>query len=239
MITKLLTTLSILSLLIGCGNSKEVSPTPSSTTIVKDQASMVQTEERPGTILYVNSYKAQKLGNTKGEFVFLTQEGENRNGEWEYNVTEISGFEYEPGYFYKIKVAAVVKEGKPQLELIQQYTKERDASYFKLHNIWTLTHLNEKAIEVTDKRPVLEIFLNNMKIGGRVCNEVFGKITSYSENQITFGQIGRTKMMCDELALEDDYISGLDATRTFKVHEGVLILFDENSKEVLRLKRVD
>lgn len=231
MITRIFSAFGFALLLMGCGNTKK---TTAPVDAQKDK------KEVPGTNLIVNSFQAQKPGDAENTIVFLTQQGDEISKDWEYIHQEILGFEYEPGYIYKIKVTPVMEEGKPKLKLVEQYSKERDQNYFLLHNIWVLTELHGEAIEITDKRPSLQFYLNSMKVSGNgTCNQVFTHIEKYTSEELQFGAIGGTKMMCDQLKLEREFMTQLEATQFYTVSDSYLVLLSAEKKEILRFKRVD
>ncbi len=236
-----ITTLSFLSfLLFSCGTRKNEQTTEVEPAIETATDKGEEEKEPEGTVLIVNSYQGERQGDPERKLYLLTQEGNKSNGQWEYNYTAIEGFDYEPGYVYKIRVVSVMDQGMPQPKLVEQYSKEIDKNYFRLHNIWALTHLDGKEIEVVDKRPNLEINLTSMKVSGSgTCNQLFGKVEMYTAAELVFGPMGSTKKMCDQLTLEKAFLSGLSATRYYRISEGFLTLMDENKTEVVRLKNVD
>ena len=66
------------------------------------------------TEMRMNHYKATGFGNFP-QLVYLVQEGEEIGGEkWEYFYDEISGFDFEPGYIYQLRVKKEVVDDPPQ-----------------------------------------------------------------------------------------------------------------------------
>ena len=226
-------------LLLACGAEKKTM----TNTTTESSTKQDKGKETKGIIMQVNSYKNFKPGEDRVTPYLLTQEGEKNTGNWDYYYTNIQGFEFEPGYFYKIMAKrALSDDGMPKMELVSVLSKERDPKYFSLHNIWALSHLNGEELKVTARRPTLEILLNAMKVGGMAsCNGISGNIEVYTERELSFGPITRSKKMCEEMQLENEYLKALAATRIYTVEEGkgYLVLFDENQKELLRFKNVD
>lgn len=91
---------------------------------------------------------------------------------------------------------------------------------------WTLKSLNEKVIH--SNADVTLNFRPNGKIDGNAgCNNYFGTY-QVSTNSLTMGEIGTTRMFCDEqMNLEQDFLQALKKTNRFESFGDHLILFED------------
>ena len=159
---------------------------------------------------------------------------------WECKYQRINGFIFEPGYTCLLKAKVEMVEGQPQLRMVELVNKMIDMDYYRLNDIWSVTHLYAKPVELSAKRPNMEINLKMMKILGMGgCNDYMGKIERYTTNEILFGPIAGTKMMCDNIKTEQAYYNALAATRSYEVKNLSLIFFDEAGNELIRFQKVD
>lgn len=203
-------------------------------------------EKNAETILYVNSSKVGCTGVGKMQCL-QTQESETlKLNDWKNFYGNIEGFEYEPGYIYKLSVKkekldpATVPADASTLKysLVKVIEKNLDEK-MRLHDIWALRAIDGNMIDVGNfqKHPVLEIHLNDMKIfGNDGCNTMFGSIETLYEKTIVFGAIGGTKMACSNMELSSKYTSGLEKTKTYKLDGLQLYLYDADGNELLRFE---
>ena len=159
---------------------------------------------------------------------------------WECIHKRINGFIFEPGYICQLKVKVEKIEGKPQLRMVELVTKMIDMDYYRVNDIWALTHLNTEVLEISTQRPNMEINLKLMRfMGNGSCNNYMGKIEQYNSTHIKLGAIAGTKMMCESISLEQKFYEALTNTRKYQVKNTVLIFSDASGKELLRFKKVD
>ena len=201
------------------------------------------------TTLFVNSAKVECPGVGKMQCL-QTQESETiKPNDWKNFYGNIEGFEYEPGYIYKLFVKkekldpATVPADASTLKysLVKVIEKNRDEK-MRLHDIWALKAMNGEAIDGDNfqKQPVLEIHLNEMKIfGNDGCNTMFGAIEKLDDQNINFGAMGGTKMACPNMALSSKYTSALGKTKTYKLDGLQLYFYDAEGNELLKFQKVD
>lgn len=96
----------------------------------------------------------------------------------------------------------------------------------RLHDIWVLTHLHSQSFEAADKRPQLELFPGDNKIGGNGgCNQFFGQMKADAKT-IEFTQIGTTKKYCaDVMDTEQEFIKELERAERYLIRDGKLYIF--------------
>lgn len=223
-----------------CGNAKHVEEAVAETTEQKEEIKE-EVKEEEGNILWVNSYLGTITTSGQNTSGLLTQQGVKHPGQnWECVHEKIEGFTFEHGYIYKLKVETVMQEGKPTLKLVEQVSKMVDMDYYRIHDIWALTHLRGKEMDISETRPNLEVNLAIMKIMGKgMCNNYFAKIEEYTPKSIQFGPIAGTKMMCPEIKTEQDFTTALSEVRSFEIKNLTLMLKDEEGAEILRFQKVD
>jgi len=196
--------------------------------------------------LWVNSAKVDCVGVGPMQcFQIKNSEGEP----WSNFYQEISGFDYEPGYIYKLKVSVTTLDtdklpaDKSSLayQLIEVISKELDP-LLSINDIWVLTDLEGADAKSFDSKslPVLEINIRSMNIlGSDGCNNYRGKIEVISENKISFGPIMGTKKACRNMDLSNSYTAALSEVRSYTKEGLNLLFFDENNQELLSFKKVD
>lgn len=210
------------------------------------------TDKTAETILYVNSSKVDCTGVGKMKCLQTQESDTLKPTDWKNFYGNIEGFEYEPGYIYKISVKkekldpanAPADASSIKYSLVEVIEKNIDAK-MRLNDIWALKAINGETIDTAElsgmqKQPVLEIHLNDMKIfGNDGCNNMFGSIESLDEKNIVFGAMGGTKMACPNMKLSSKYITALGNTKSYKLDGLQLYFYDADGNEILRYLKVD
>lgn len=161
------------------------------------------------------------------------------SSKWECKFQEISGFTYEPGYIYKLKVHATSTDGL-SLAMDSLISKEWDANYYRIHDLWALTEMNGQTLEISETRPNIEINLTTMKILGKGnCNNFSGNITTYSDSKIRFEQISSTKMLCPNHHQETLFFEALGKVVSYSIAKLTLTMYDTQQNPILRFHKVD
>lgn len=115
----------------------------------------------------------------------------------------------------------------------------------EIHDIWLLKSISHQGLPAeTDYKginmPVLEIHVKERKIyGNDGCNDLFGTITTLEPNLISFGSIGGTKKFCPNMILPNAFIKTLGQVTAYRREKLELLLFDNNSNEIMRLRKID
>jgi len=197
-------------------------------------------------IIWVNSAKVDCVGVGPMQ-CFQVKNTESEP--WSNFYQDIAGFDFEPGYIYKLKVSVKTLDldelpaDKSSLEyrLVEVLSKEVDP-ILPLNDIWVLTEIEGvEAINVNSgELPNLEINTRTMSImGSDGCNQYRGKIKVLSRDKIVFGPIMGTKKACPDMTISDKFNTILGSVASFKKERLKLILYDENTKELLSFKKVD
>ncbi len=185
-------------------------------------------------------YCYETLTNQNNPALYISESDSLLENTWKCWPYVIEGFEFEVGYQYRLEIAQNLEGDTPMYKLVKEISKERDPAYFRIHDIWALTHLNTAVLEINENRPTAEFNLNDFTISGNAsCNTYSGKLTNYSMATIEFGQLVSTKMMCPNIAIERNYLQALAKVRQYEIKGLTLFLFDESHQELLRYQKVD
>ncbi len=196
-------------------------------------------EEIHPSEIWVNSSHARCENPNKVNYLATQTNQEIDPTKWECKFKEISGFNYEPGYLYKLQVYATSTDGLT-LAMDSIISKEWDANYHRIHDLWALTEINGQPLEISETRPNIEINLTTMKILGKGnCNNFSGNISNYSDSNIRFEQISSTKMMCPNLDQETIFFEAMDKVVSYSIEKLTLTMYDHQQKPILRFHKVD
>jgi len=205
--------------------------------------SCTQTEENVHTY-WVNSYQVACDGVGKMNCLLVQKAETTDPGNWTNFYSKIDGFDYEPGFIYKLKVREVPVENPPtdassiKYELVKVLEKKEDLD-LNINDIWVANIINGDLIE-GDNAPNIEIQLGARQVSGRDgCNRFTGSIQLFGDGAIEFGPIASTRMMCPDMAVADQFNTALAQVKKYRLENGSLTLLDENGKELMTLKKTD
>ena len=165
---------------------------------------------------------------------------------WESFHSPIEGFEFQPGFFYKILVQEhhLDPEDLPAdvpsraYSLVEILEKKQDLR-FRINGAWELRQLNEEVLEAgAEASPVprLEIQIGDMRYSGHDgCNRFNGGLIQVDEHSISFGIAAGTRMMCPDMHIPDLFNATLPEVRLWKIQEGKLQLADLNGRLLMQL----
>jgi heat shock protein HslJ len=194
---------------------------------------------------WVNSTKITCEGVGKMSCLQIKRGEDFETLRWESFYSNIEGFEYQPGYIYKIKVSENKRENVPAdtssliYELIEIVSKEQD-KFLSITGIWLLQQINGKDVELDPNDAVLEINSSQQKFSGKaICNQINGSIKHVEANKITISKVISTMMMCPNIDLENEYISALQSVEEFEIEANKLLLLDLKGKTILSYKVLD
>lgn len=160
---------------------------------------------------------------------------------WEYFYSQISGFNYKPGYRYVIDVIRTKRKNIPADASAYTYKLKRVVQKKKMaiqqpnnwafilkHN-WKLIQIN--GIMQTNTTAYLNFKDEKSMSGSGGCNRIFGDF-ELKNNQITFKNIGSTMMACldgDRSKLEHEFLKLLSNNSfEFDVTEQTLNFYKDN-----------
>lgn len=140
----------------------------------------------------------------------------------------------------------VVENGLIQLDIEGQTIKGDNADLYRLDKVdesaltnkrWRLVTLNDKEIVMqakAQKMPYLVIESEEDRIIGFAgCNRFNGGYEQTNSEGIRFSKIASTKMACDYISLEAEYLQTLETVETYKIDQGQLTLMNTEGDEIL------
>jgi heat shock protein HslJ len=149
-------------------------------------------------------------------------------------VNAMSGKEFPYAVFVEYKKSATA-----ELEKVNgcgQYETD-----YRLHDIWVLEELNGEKIKKEDfskEFPLLEIYANTNKFSGFAgCNQMKGSLF-FEKGKLRFTNLATTKMMCEPVNKEAEFITALQSSSVYKIENNRLILSNSTGIKII-FKKVD
>lgn len=204
--------------------------------------------EKPGTVFWVNSYQIDCVGVGPMRCM-LIQKGETREADqWQTFYSKIEGFDYEPGYIYKLLVKEEEREDVPadassiKYSLIEVLEKKEDPTY-AIGGEWEAFKMYGSVIKLPRMRgagvlPNLTVDIHQKQISGTDgCNRYTGKITTLENHSLTFGPIAVTPRMCPDMTIANTFNAAMGDVAGFKTENDKLFLTDSSGKTLLEFNR--
>lgn len=193
---------------------------------------------------WVNSYKVLCDDTGNMQCLLVQRADIIQPGQWITFYSPIEGFDYEPGYIYKLKVKEEPVE-KPaadassiQYKLVKILDKKKDLN-LKINNVWEASVVNGTAI-IGGNLPTMEIQLASSKVfGDDGCNRFSGSITLFDDGVIEFGPIASTRMMCPDMDVSDQFNSALLKVKKYKLKDDTLTFQDDSGNDLIILNKAD
>lgn len=199
-------------------------------------------------IYWVNSYRVDCVGVGPMKCM-LVQKGETPEpGKWTNFYSKIEGFEYEPGFIYKLKVKEEQLENVPadassiNYTLVEVLEKKEDTK-LALDGSWEALKINGSVIKLPRSRgagvlPNLQINIRDMQISGiDNCNNFTGQIIAINGNTIELGAIAGTQKMCPDMSISKAFNEALLAVKKYELKENSLVFTDESGTELLEFTK--
>ncbi len=184
-------------------------------------------------IFYINSEQKDCTG--VGPMKCL-QYKENPADGWKLMYQGINGFNYEPGYLYKIKVKQAKVPNPPAdgssiaYKLLKIISKNKDTAMenrlinaphgkYILASLWMdgkLTNVSAKAYEMEFKKDENQVYT-------KICNNISGQYT-LDGNKIKFGPMRSTRMMCPDMNFETAFNQALEQVDNISYDKAKLLL---------------
>ena len=197
-------------------------------------------------IIYVASTLADCEINSSEKCI---QVKENKEDEWTVLNNGIEGFAHKDGFLQKIEVSISKIKNKPVdagafsykfVKLIYEQEEKLEAVMevpFSLvldknhAGIWKVNSM--MGMDSLPKQPTL-IFKDGQASGNAGCNSYTAAFTLNNGNEITFGLIMATKMHCTNMPIEKAYFDCLSKTKTYKLLDNKLTLYNKDSAELMQ-----
>lgn len=240
--TKFITGFFIL-FLINCQNPSQHNN--SSSVNSPDSISLEENE----SIYFINSYKVYCVGIAP-QMCLQIQKGETiKPGKWQLFYNKINGFDWEPGYIYKI----IVRENKIpasqvpadasdiKYDFVRQIGKERDPTT-RLHDIWALESIDGRKFDQynPEERPTLEIKLSMGQVMGTDgCNNYKGKIEQVDDEILRLSPLVTTKKACQQMDLPELFHQQMEKVDGYSLDQLILTLKDQSGNNLMTFRKVD
>jgi len=171
---------------------------------------------------------------------------------WSSFYGNIKGFEFEPGYLYKILVnekqlsPEEVPADAPSVEytLVKVLKKVQDKRLI-LNDTWMLKGMEGNPLDRYPgyenlESPQIEIKVVEMQYAGSDgCNRVIGGLIAVDESEIKFGVGAGTRKACPNMEIPDRFNRLIQQVKSYRVERGHLFLFDADGKELFEFVKTD
>ena len=201
-------------------------------------------------VYWVNSTKKSCVGLAPTKCLQVQKSEKLDPSAWKSFHTSIKGFDYEPGYIYKLLIRerildpATVPEDASSIEytLVKILEKKEDIK-LRINDTWVLVKLKEETLQPAKEgisAPLLEINVGEMSYMGKDgCNNFTGGIIELDEQRIRFGVAAGTRMMCQEMRIPDLFNITIPEVAGWEIIEEKLRLSDADGRELMQLKKSD
>ncbi|MBW2961889.1 META domain-containing protein [Mesonia aestuariivivens] len=117
----------------------------------------------------------------------------------------------------------------------------KDVADNSTKTLMTSEYLVEKIGENNIEKYKLTLNFNieeNKVNGFSGCNQYYGSLKTSKENKVEFGNIGSTRMMCEEkMQLENRFLETLQQTEIYELSSEKLLLKNEEGKVIIEAKK--
>lgn len=195
-------------------------------------------------IFYINSLKKDCVGVAP---MSCLQIKKSEDSNWENFYEKISGFNYVPGYMYKIEVEVeeTEKENTPADKSIYSYklkkvmSKEVDRK-LRINDIWVASKIGDIQIQQLEMQPRIEISVKDMSLQGTDgCNSIRASLKTLTETDVTFGAAMGTRKLCPNMEIPNAFNVALQSVNSYEIKENKLYFFDNKGKELLQFFKID
>ena len=154
----------------------------------------------PENVIYhVNSFRVPCVGVAPMSCLQV-QRGEEATGDWQYFYSSIDGFDFEPGYVYRLLVREthLPREQVPadassiRYELVEILSKMRDPR-LAIHDIWVLVRIGNEPVDALrgegpSQAPYIEFNVARGEyLGHDGCSDIQGSILALDSRRVRLG----------------------------------------------------
>ena len=100
-----------------------------------------------------------------------------------------------------------------------------------LGTYWKVLTLYEKKVDNYNKEAYIKINGDKTINGSLSCNNFFGTVKIEKDN-ISFEKMGSTRMLCENMQIEDNFQKVLNSTKTYKIEKNILSFYDQNGNKI-------
>ena len=173
------------------------------------------------------------------------------SGSWQLFYADIAGFDYQPGYRYRIRVHEekidpdqVPADGSSIKYTLVEIMEKTPDPKLRLNDIWVLQEMEGRPIQAGDlmerlERPYIEFHLrDNRYMGTDGCNTFRGSLLSVEEGQLQLGPAMSTRMSCGDMELPDNFLRLLSRADAYRIR-GLELTLMEGQSPLLKFKKTD
>jgi heat shock protein HslJ len=204
-------------------------------------------------IFEVNSYRVPCVGVGPMSCLQIRRD-DQLEGKWQTFYSEIRGFEYRPGYLYRLRVreTRLPQERVPadassiQFDLVEVIDKTPDPR-LAIHDIWALVQTGGPGSDDFDpasvpEHPYIEFNVTRSAyLGNTGCGEFNGNILSIGPQELRLGPMtsGPAQPDCDDGSVTARWSAALEKVAGWHRNKLTLVLLDSNGSEVFRFRKID
>lgn len=204
-------------------------------------------------IFEVNSYRVPCVGVAPMSCLQIRRDGQPE-GTWQNFYSEIRGFDYRPGYLYRLRVRAteLPPESLPadassiQYDLVEVIDEMPDPR-LEIHDIWALVQIDDQGGDAFNpaavpEHPYIEFNVTRgAYLGNTGCGEFGGKILRIGPQELRLGPMTSETAQpnCHDGSVTAHWSAALEKVASWHRKELTLALLDGNGSEVLRFRKVD
>ena len=170
---------------------------------------------------------------------------------WELFYSQIEGFQYEPGYLFRIRVQeekldpSLVPADASSIKytLVSVEEKVPDPK-LRINDIWMLREIEGRKVPegvLTGglQRPYIEFHLADSRyMGTDGCNTFRGSIVSVGDRELRMGPAMSTRMSCGDMNIPNTFMKLLSRVDAYETSEDTLILLEGNT-ELFKFAKTD
>ncbi len=184
----------------------------------------------------VSGNKTDCVGEAPNKCLQVKEEGQK---EWTVFYDQIEDFDYEEGFYYRIKVETVEVENPPvdgsslKYKLLEIIEKSKIPLNLD-HGSWLVTRIKET--DSFGRNPFIKIDLSQNVINGNTsCNRFTAKI-EVSNHIVDISGLSSTEMMCKDFETETLFLEALKDVSRYTLKEEKLQLLDKNDGLLIECK---
>ena len=188
--------------------------------------------------LFIADHLADCTGVSEQKCMLIKEKPDE---EWTYFYDKISGFDYEEGYTYEVRVKVEEVENPPADASSKKYTltelvaktpaKEIVQEGANLIGTWKVIQMD--GMETMKNFPTFIFAEDENRVSGYAgCNNYFASY-DLKGAELKFRDAGSTRKMCQDMSVEDAFLKKMNEIAYYKMVKSELHLFDAKDKLIM------